>query len=73
MRHPIVIAGGGGRTLRLGRYLRLRDIASDVRVPHNKLLVSLAHAVGRTEINYFGDRDLTARPEYQGPLLPLMA
>jgi hypothetical protein len=72
MRHPIVIAGGGGRTLRLGRYLRLRDIESDVRVPHNKLLVSIAHAMGRTEINYFGDRDLTGRAEYQGPLVPLM-
>ena len=73
MRHPIVIAGGGGRTLRLGRYLRLRDILGTTRVPHNKLLVSLAHAMGRTEINYFGDRDLTSRPEYQGPLVPLMA
>ncbi|HTM46736.1 MAG TPA: DUF1552 domain-containing protein [Polyangiaceae bacterium] len=74
MRHPIVIAGGGGKTLKLGRYLRLRDIESDtVRVPHNKLLVSLAHAMGRTEINYFGDRDLVDRPEYQGPLVELMA
>jgi Protein of unknown function (DUF1552) len=73
MRHPIVIAGGGGRTLRLGRYLRLRDIQGTDRVPHNKLLVSLAHAMGRTEINYFGDRDLTGRAEYQGPLVPLMA
>jgi hypothetical protein len=73
MRHPIVIAGGGGRTLRLGRYLRLRDIAGTDRVPHNKLLVSLAHAMGRTEINYFGDRDLKGRAEYQGPLVPLMA
>lgn len=73
MRHPAVIAGGGGRTLRLGRYLRLRDIEGEVRVPHNKLLVSIAHAMGRTEINYFGDRDLTNRPEYQGPLEMLMA
>ncbi len=73
MRHPIVIAGGGGRTLRLGRYLRLRDIEGDERVPHNKLLVSIAHAMGRTEINYFGDRDLVNRPEYQGPLEMLMA
>jgi hypothetical protein len=73
MRHPIVIAGGGGRTLKLGRYLRLRDIESDVRVPHNKLLVSIAHAMGRGEINYFGDRDLVNRPEYQGPLVELMA
>jgi hypothetical protein len=73
MRHPIVIAGGGGRTLKLGRYLRLRDIEGTARVPHNKLLVSLAHAMGRTEINYFGDRDLKSRAEYQGPLVPLMA
>jgi hypothetical protein len=76
MRHPVVIAGGGGRTLRLGRYLRLREIENNDRdnlVPHNKLLVSLAHAVGRTEINYFGDRDLTGSAEYQGPLVPLMA
>ncbi len=72
-RHPAVIAGGGGRTLRLGRYLRLRNIDSSERVPHNKLLVSLAHAMGVTDINYFGDRDLTDRPEYQGPLEPLMA
>jgi hypothetical protein len=73
-RHPAVIAGGRGRTLRLGRYLRLRNINSNTeRVPHNKLLVSLAHAVGRTEINFFGDRDLASRPNYQGPLVPLMA
>jgi hypothetical protein len=73
MRHPAVIAGGGGRTLKLGRYLRLRDIESETRVPHNKLLVSIAHALGRTEFNYFGDRDLADRPEYQGPLVELMA
>lgn len=73
MRHPAVIAGGGGRTLRLGRYLRLRDIEGSARVPHNKLLVSIAHAMGRTEIDYFGDRDLKSRAEYQGPLVPLMA
>jgi hypothetical protein len=34
--------------------------------------VSIAHAMGRTEINYFGDRDLKDRPNYQGPLVPLM-
>jgi len=72
-RHPAIIAGGGGRTLKLGRYLRLRNIASSTeRVPHNKLLVSLAHAVGRTEINFFGDRDLRSNAKYQGPLVPLM-
>jgi hypothetical protein len=72
-RHPVVIAGGGGRALRLGRYLRLRDINSTDRVPHNKLLVSIAHAMGRTELDFFGDRDLVDRPEYRGPLEMLMA
>jgi hypothetical protein len=71
-RHPAVIAGGGNRTLKLGRYLRLRNIDSDERVPHNKLLTSIAHAVGRTEINFFGDRDVKDWPEYQGPLDMLM-
>lgn len=72
MLHPIVIAGGGNRTLRLGRYLRLRDIDGDERVPHNLLLTSICHAVGQTQINFFGDRDLDDRPEYQGPLEMLM-
>jgi hypothetical protein len=71
-RHPAIIAGGGNRTLKLGRYLRLRTINSDDRVPHNKLLTSICHAMGRTEINYFGDRDLKDRAEYQGPLEMLM-
>ncbi len=71
-RHPAIIAGGGNRTLRLGRYLRLRNINSNERVPHNKLLTSVCHALGFTDINYFGDRDLETRPEYQGPLDMLM-
>jgi hypothetical protein len=71
-RHPVVIAGGGNRTLRLGRYLRLRDINSNDRVPHNKLLTSICHAMGQTQINFFGDRDLDDRAEYQGPLEMLM-
>ncbi|MEO0321796.1 MAG: DUF1552 domain-containing protein [Myxococcota bacterium] len=72
-RHPVVIAGGGGRVLRLGRYLRLRNIDSNERVPHNRLLVSLCHAVGLTDIDHFGDRDLVDNPAYRGPLPPLMA
>jgi hypothetical protein len=72
-RHPSVIAGGGGRVLKLGRYLRLRDIKSSTRVPHNLLLTSIAQAMGLSDINYFGDRDLKTRANYQGPLLPLMA
>ena len=71
-RHPAIIAGGGNRTLRLGRYLRLRNINSNERVPHNKLLVSICHAMGLTDVSFFGDRDLETRPEYQGPLDMLM-
>ena len=70
-RHPIVIAGGDNRTLRLGRYLRLRNIASNERVPHNKVLTSICHAMG-VEVDYFGDRDLRGRSEYMGPLTQLM-
>ena len=71
-RHPVIIAGGGNRTLKLGRYLRLRNINGNERVPHNKLLTSICHAVGQTDVDFFGDRDLVNRAEYQGPLLPLM-
>ncbi|MFO0613961.1 MAG: DUF1552 domain-containing protein [Polyangiaceae bacterium] len=71
-RHPAIIAGGGNRTLKLGRYLRLRNIQGNERVPHNKLLTSICHAMGETDVNFFGDRDLKDRPEYQGPLVPLM-
>lgn len=71
-RHPAIVAGGGGHVLKLGRYLRLRNIASEERVPHNRLLTSLAHAMGFTDVDYYGDRDLAARAEYRGPLVPLM-
>jgi hypothetical protein len=72
-RHPSVIAGGGGRVLRLGRYLRLRNIESDERVPHNRLLTSICLAMGLSDVDYFGDRDLVDRANYRGPLTPLMA
>ena len=71
-RHPAVIAGGGSRVLRLGRYLRLRNINSSERIPHNKLLTSIAHAMGFADVNYFGDRDLSNDSRYMGPLEPLM-
>ena len=72
-RHPSVIAGGGGRVLKLGRYLRLRNIQSDERVPHNRLLTSICLAMGLADINYFGDRDLATRANYMGPLTQIMA
>jgi hypothetical protein len=71
-RHPAIIAGGGGRTLKLGRYLRLRNIDSDERVAHNRLLVSIAHAMGLGDVDYFGDRDFEGNAFYSGPLTPLM-
>ncbi|HEX2679017.1 MAG TPA: DUF1552 domain-containing protein [Polyangiales bacterium] len=71
-RQPAIIAGGGGKVLKLGRYLRLRTIENDERVAHNHLLVSIAHAVGVTDIDYFGDRDFAGNSFYTGPLAPLM-
>lgn len=71
-RHPAIIAGGGARTLKLGRYLRLRTIDSGDRVPHNKLLTSIAQAMGFSDVDYFGDRDLRGNADYMGPLEPLM-
>lgn len=71
-RHPAIIAGGGGRVLKLGRYLRLRNIDSDERVAHNRLLVSIAQAVGLGDVEYFGDRDFEGNSFYSGPLVPLM-
>ena len=71
-RHPAIIAGGGGKVLKLGRYLRLRNINSDERVAHNRLLVSIAHAVGVTDLDYFGDRDFVGNRFYSGPLTELM-
>jgi hypothetical protein len=71
-RHPAIIAGGGGKVLKTGRYLRLRNIEGEERVAHNRLLVSIAHAVGVTDIDYFGDRDFEGNTFYSGPLTQLM-
>jgi len=71
-RHPAIIAGGGGKTLKTGRYLRLRNIESDDRVAHNRLLVSIAQAMGLSDVEYFGDRDFEGNSFYSGPLTQLM-
>jgi hypothetical protein len=71
-RHPAIIAGGGGKTLKTGRYLRLRNIEGDDRVAHNRLLVSIAQAMGLSDVEYFGDRDFEGNSFYSGPLTQLM-
>jgi hypothetical protein len=71
-RHPAIIAGGGGRVLKIGRYLRLRAMEGDERVPHNRLLVSIAQAMGLGDVDYFGDRDFDGHSFYSGPLTQLM-
>jgi hypothetical protein len=70
--HPAIIAGGGGKVLKLGRYLRLRNIDSTERVAHNRLLVSIAQAVGLGDVEYFGDRDFVGNAFYSGPLTQIM-
>ncbi|MCH9688380.1 MAG: DUF1552 domain-containing protein [Deltaproteobacteria bacterium] len=49
---PFVLLGGAGGRLEMGRYLQYD------RVPHNRLLVSLCHAMGLTEQQTFGDIDV---------------
>jgi hypothetical protein len=52
---PFVLAGGAGGYFRTGRLVDLgRDAANKGRT-HNDLLVSLCHAMGRTEVKTFGD------------------
>lgn len=48
---PFVVAGGGGLGVDTGRYLQLGGM------PHNRLLVSLCHALGREDITTFGPMD----------------
>jgi hypothetical protein len=59
---PIVLAGGAGGKFRMGRRLNFhppcppeRYICDDTTyVSHNKLLVSIAHAFGQTDVTAFG-------------------
>ncbi|MBC7658542.1 MAG: hypothetical protein H7249_02450, partial [Chitinophagaceae bacterium] len=42
------LAGGAGGALKMGRYLNYKGL------PHNNLLVSLANAMGLSDIKTFG-------------------
>jgi len=54
---PFVLVGNGLDGIKTGRALRLDD------VPHNRLLLSLAHGLGHTSLTRFGNPDLcTAGP-----------
>lgn len=48
---PFVFAGGAGGSLETGRYLDFGD------TPHNRMLVSICHAMGLTDTQTFGDND----------------
>ncbi|MEM6990771.1 MAG: DUF1552 domain-containing protein [Myxococcota bacterium] len=48
---PFVIAGGGAGVLEPGRYLQYDS------EPHNRLLVSIGHAMGLTDLQSFGTND----------------
>ena len=62
---PYIIAGGGGSTFRLGRVLRLEGEPRNTR-----LLTSILHAMGQTDIQSVGDfrdeRSLGALEEVRG-------
>lgn len=59
---PFVFAGGRGAGVRTGRYTRFEGIE------HNRMLVSLAHYMGVTEMETIGDTD-----EGRGPLSALLS
>lgn len=48
---PFVVAGGGNHGVRSGRLLNVNGAF------HHRLLVSIAHFMGQTDINSFGDLD----------------
>jgi hypothetical protein len=56
-RVPFVTAGACGGAVRTGRFLDLPE-----RTPHNRLLVSMAHALGVTDLARFGSTDPGAGP-----------
>ncbi len=47
-----MLAGGAGGALQTGRYIDRQD------EPHNNLLTSCCHLMGKTDINKFGDPDI---------------
>jgi hypothetical protein len=62
MNIPWVVAGGAGGYLKMGRYLQYKN------EPHNKLLVSMCHAMGMEDVMRVGD---ATQPT--GPLAGLTA
>ncbi len=57
-RVPFITAGGCGGAVKTGRFLEYGDL-----VPHNRLLVAMAHAMGVPSIETFGSTD-----DGRGPL-----
>lgn len=55
---PYVLAGSGGGAISAGRYLDF----SSARKDNNQLLVSIAHAMGDSGLNSFGDASGAAGP-----------
>jgi hypothetical protein len=53
---PFVVAGGGARGLRVGRYLRPTGMT------HNRLLVSAARFMGIPDLDQFGSSDTGSGP-----------
>ncbi len=51
-RAPFITAGGCGGTVRTGRFLDL-----PAKTPHNRLLVSMCHAMGLSDVASFGATD----------------
>jgi hypothetical protein len=59
-RTPFVVAGSGGGVLRTGRFLDYE--AGGANAAHNRLLVSLFHAMGLPDVTTFGNTDTGTGP-----------
>ena len=67
---PLLLAGGGARSLQMGRRIKVNDDCPPERwwcdaptlVPHNKVLVSIAQAFGQADVTAFGNPELESGP-----------
>ncbi len=69
---PFIIAGSAGGYFKQGEYVQLAAPGNDDAAPHNKLLTTLANAVG-IPLDRFGTTDSAAQTMQSGQYEQLLA
>lgn len=69
---PFIIAGSAGGYFKQGQYIKLADSNDNRSAPHNKLLTTLANAVG-VPLERFGTTDSAAQTMQSGQYEELLA